>query len=226
MNPLLNKQITLFFIVLIGFSISLCAQKRIGVKAGINLSPTRMQANGIKSQTNMTRFGYHIGGMIEYKLLNSFAVQPELLFIYSTSEYNFNSDYDFEITPSQNTNIQGIISFYELQLPVNLKYYNHIGSINFYLNTGLYLGVIVEGKDNPGNGSKVSLYSSNQNYNRINSGLNFGGGLTFSNFEFGIGYQLGFVDINGNSDASTRLSNILFSLTYFFNRTTSAHVNN
>lgn len=74
-KTIIMKKVLLIMFVLT-FAANTYAQKvEFGVKAGINVSDLQMENFDFN-----TRTGIHLGGIVEFKLTDKFALQPELLY--------------------------------------------------------------------------------------------------------------------------------------------------
>jgi len=92
------KKITFITIIFLGLSINLQAQfVKFGIKGGVNIA----NQNGDNITINSTNYktseitNYHVGLVAEMKIVNSFAIQPELLYTTQGANYK-NAVEDFE----------------------------------------------------------------------------------------------------------------------------------
>lgn len=92
------KKIILITVIFLGLSMNLQAQfLKFGIKGGVNIA----NQNGSNIIINSTNYktseitNYHVGLVAEMKLVNSFAIQPELLYTTHGANYK-NAVEDFE----------------------------------------------------------------------------------------------------------------------------------
>ena len=132
--------------LLIVSAIALCgaanAQVKFGVKAGLALSSLKAEADNVSVSTD-AKTSFYVGGLVEYKLTDKFALQGELLYSplggKETEEesgnimgygYNYKYESDFKVGT--------------LLVPISAKYYVTNG---LALGAGANFGFILSAKN-------------------------------------------------------------------------------
>ena len=195
-----------------------------GVKGGYNLSNLSTDLSGMKDKS-----GFHIGGLLEYKISDKFSIQPELLYSVEGGKYSFsysesNEDGDFVFKAKENVTL-GFIN-----LPVTAKYYL---KDRFSIEAGIQLGYLVSAKsdydffmDLDGD---ITSDSGEQNIKddvkSFNTSLNFGLGYELKNkMFFQARYNLGLTNLDKSEDSmededylgKIKSKGFLFSVGYKF----------
>jgi hypothetical protein len=208
------------FLVIIAvlFAFGVNAQIRFGAKIGGTLSSLTTKYDGVKEDAFKAGIGFNVGGVLEYSFTESFALQPELLYVM----HNIKPKYDIE---DFNMKIQSI------QIPVNLKYKFGTESVKFYATAGPYLGYIVSAKlkgEMLGIEVSADLYKmdglTEDDFEDFDLGLkhlDFGVGAGFgveilSKFTVGVGYQYGLSNLTKIDQVSVKSGAFNLSVGYFF----------
>lgn len=209
-------------------SLSINAQNiRFGVKGGLNLS----SLNGDNSLDYWSGFkyktGFHIGGIVEFKLSDKISIQPELLFSSQGYKSDVNIDFYFEQYPDYDESLSASqidekVTFNYLNLPIMGKlHFSEKFNLEFGPQIGFLMSAKTIAKDNLGEELKSDIKDSKS---KIDLGLNLGVGYTFKNSIFlNIRYNLGLTDVNDFDDEFSEFievnKNSVFSLSlgYFFN---------
>lgn len=172
------KKIILTAIAIMAFGF-VNAQK-FGVKGGANLSTL---IGNIENET--PKFGFNLGGFVEFKIGNKFFIQPELLYSTQGGKYEQSSvDYLYK---------QEIKSSY-LNVPVMFKYYV---MEKLSVEAGPQVGFLLTAKGKYEIKNEVDFFSSGYRsvkdiYQPQNIGLNIGAGYDLTkNLSAGIRYQFG-----------------------------------
>jgi hypothetical protein len=194
------KHLTIALTLLIGLNTTAQNEFKLGAKLGANYSG--FHVDGSSAYTDA--FGYHLGLIGEYKLSNSFSLQPEMIFIQKTGRIGTPSDFAGGLITSD---------FNYIDIPFIVKYYFANG---FAVEFGLQLDILVNEK------TEVDFYDNNQTNNSVEIETN---GLQFS-INLGISYKiidkylLQFRYSHGLSDVykdlNAKNSVFAFSVGYFF----------
>ena len=164
-----------------------------GARAGLNLST-------LQPELTDSRTSFHLGGVAEISLMDSFSIQPELL--YSAHGAKDQNDIDDNET----------FKVDYLTLPVLAKYYIIDG---LSLEAGPQLGFLLSSKQED-NGETDDLKDVTKS---TDFGLALGVGYKMENgLHFGLRYYLG-SDVNDIDTDSEEFKNRVFqvSVGYFFN---------
>jgi hypothetical protein len=195
------------------------AQIRYGAKLGGTLSSITLKAGGTKVDEFKAGVGLQFGGVLEYSFSESFALQPELMYVFSNSKMKTSANlFGFEDgTPDVKW------AFQSIQLPINLKYKMGVENLKFYVTAGPYLGYLVSGKlkaEASGISGSIDLFESettgDSGFKRFDFGLGAGFGVEVSKFAVGVGYQYGIANLISASDGSFKLGTFNLSVGYFF----------
>ncbi len=162
----------------------------LGAKVGLNLATLTGDIDNNKTLT-----GFHIGGMAEFLLNDSFAIQPELLF--SAQGTKFDSDDKIKLS--------------YINVPIMAKYYATEG---LSIEAGPQIGFLVNSEQEV----EGRTFDFN-NVSEIDFGLNFGLGYTLhSGLNFSARYNVGLsniIDVDGSTE-DIKNGVFQFSLGYFF----------
>jgi len=179
------------------------AQKaQFGFKGGLNVANQSFSGDGAPSPSS--KVGFHVGGFVEIKVSDKFAIQPELL--YSTQGSKFN-----EIVNYQGTDYKAEVTLKlsYINIPFMLKYY---AADKFSLEAGPQIGFLTTAKlavKNQGNSNEQDIKDI---FKSTDFGLNLGVGYEFAkNFSAGVRYNIGLTNIvkDGSGD---EIKNNVFSL--------------
>ncbi|WP_053992235.1 porin family protein [Mangrovimonas sp. TPBH4] len=170
------------------FNITLSAQNSnltYGIKTGANYSSysPRYPMAGFKEIHYSSKFGFYLGGILNFEINNNFKLQPELNFasqgaryvsenIHLTSEYGPDIVGDFESRITESTIVIPIVSQYFF-------------SEKFYMEGGPQFGYILDRTEklivNPAEQFGDTTNEINDiDYDKFDFGLTFGLGLKFS----------------------------------------------
>ncbi|WP_235889679.1 porin family protein [Flavobacterium profundi] len=166
---------------------------KFGAKAALNLSNLTGDV-----EDNSMKVGFQIGGLVEIKISDRFAVQPELVF--STQGAKFSDDFgDYDA----NLNY--------LNIPVMAKFYVAEG---FSLEAGPQIGFLMSAKLKA-DGGDLDIKDET---NSTDFGFNFGAGYDVTeNINLGVRYSLGLSNINKDDElGDTKNSNIALAFAYKF----------
>ena len=169
---------------------------KIGAKAGLNLATLTGDIDNAKSRTS-----FHIAGVVEIPVSDTFSVQPEL-------------HYSAQGRKSSTDNDEKEILDY-LNLPVMAKFYPIESLEGLSFEAGPQIGFLLSAKGED-NGQTFDLKDVTKS---IDIGLNIGVGYKMENgVNFGARFNLGFTDINDISEDLDKFKNSVFqfSIGYFF----------
>lgn len=186
------KKIFLIMIVFLSIISFANAEMSIGVKGGINLTKVRIDNMGEYNEYGKMKLGYSAGIPIQFKIIDFFAVQPEILV--SMKGIKIEDDEGYYETNR--------LTYLEIPLLFKLLIPREKLMPNFYAGPELAIrfstGTSIT-TDNPiltdGNGRN----DLKENTNPVDLLLVFGGGLSLpagpGNLDFDIRYSLGLVNI-------------------------------
>lgn len=206
------KKVILTVAAIFAFGFANAQEVKYGVKAGLNLSTLTGDVEDVKSLA-----GFHAGGFVEIKLMDKFAIQPELL--YSTqgakSEYSISED--------------GFIGRGEekvklgyLNLPVMAKYFVAPG---FSIEAGPQVGFLLSAKneyDYSVSGFGITESESGEtdikdSTESIDFSLNVGAGYEFNqNIFVQARYNFGLTNVAKDTDGSIKNGVVQVSIGYKF----------
>ena len=194
------KGIVLIILLSIGLNTTAQNEFKFGAKAGFNYAG--FNVNGSSSYSN--GFGYQFGVISEYKLSNSFSLQPEMIYILKSGGRGTPSDWPGGLITSELTYID---------IPINGKYYFFEG---FAAEFGPQLDILINEE------TSVDFYDSNQFDNTINFetnsiqfSLNLGiSYLMIDKYLFQFRYSYGLSNVYNDLEAKNTV--FVFSVGYFF----------
>ncbi|MBW4890546.1 PorT family protein [Mucilaginibacter sp. HMF5004] len=176
----------------IGFSYAQKSAVTFGVKGGVNFASLTASGGGYSVNSgNITSF--HIGGVADIPVGDSFSIQPGILY--------------------SGKGASGSTLGY-IEVPVNLLYSTGSGSGKFFFGAGPYFGYGVSAS----NGNKFG--SGTNDIANPDFGLNILAGYRFeSGLSFSAGYGLGLANLNNDkSSGNVTVKNNVTSISvgYFF----------
>ncbi|QYJ68229.1 porin family protein [Flavobacterium litorale] len=188
------KKILLSAVAVIALGVTAQAQEiKFGVKAGLNIADL-----GGDAETNGSRTGLHIGGLAEFKLTETFSVQPELVYSMQGAKSDNGVGGEFDLNLDY------------INVPIMAKYYVMEGlSIEAGPQIGFLMGAEFDGND------------VKDNYKSIDFGL--GGGVAYD-LPMGVFFQARYYagmssiteDIEGVETVDTMNNVISLSVGYKF----------
>ncbi|MBA4410447.1 MAG: hypothetical protein C0397_13620 [Odoribacter sp.] len=226
----MKKGISLFFLILLlSVTTQSLAQVKFGVRAGLNLANMAVK----DFDDNKMRTGFHIGGIVEYSLVESIGIEAGLLLSEKGVKYE-STESEMGITVSA----KGSASPLYLEIPVNAMYKYNLENGKILLFAGPYFGYGIAGKIKSeftasGLPSGVTLgsfgfentsedikfgTSDDSDIKATDFGLNIGAGFEIKNLQIRAQYGLGLnnLDPDSDSDFDTKNRVIGFSLGYMF----------
>lgn len=189
------KKIILSVVAVFAFGLTNAQEVKYGVKVGGNLTNLRVDAGDLGTVVFKSNVGFQVGGFAEIKVAEKFAVQPEALFSYESSDV---SGADFNLS--------------YINIPVLAKYY---ASEKISLQVGPQIGILVGAKAKM-DGEKEDI---KDDLKSTNFGLNFGLGYNFTQkVAVDFRYNVGLTDIaeNGFEGGKMKTSGFSLSLGYKF----------
>ncbi|MDL2223801.1 PorT family protein [Bacteroidales bacterium OttesenSCG-928-M06] len=203
------KKIVLTLAVILGLGcFQLNAQTTVsgGIKAQLNLS--NFLISDINASKSTMGFGPTLGGFMKVEFNENFALQPELLFHFKTSE----------------TKLEGAKNDYEywgMEIPVYAVGQMKLGEGKGYIGVGPYVGFGFDAKWSKGNNN--NLYKEYDGRKSFMSRWDFGvGAIVGYEMDNGVsvnaGYQIGLIDVlEANKDnASMRTQTVSLGVGYKF----------
>jgi opacity protein-like surface antigen len=193
---------TLMLCSIVGFSQNF----KFGAKAGLNVARlnTNLQKIPGASSTQTNVVGLNIGLFGEYKISDTFSLQPELLY----SEQGGKATMDV-----LGQSLTQTLSLKYLNVPVIAKYF---ATKKFSIQAGPQIGFLLAATnklDSSITGLPSSSSDIKSDVNAIDFGLNFGLGYDFTeNIAVSTRYNLGLIEIEkNNSNGSSGSKNKVFS---------------
>jgi opacity protein-like surface antigen len=182
------------------------AQVRFGIKAGGTLSNITVKEEGISIKSD-PKFGFEVGGLLEYSFSESLSLQPELLYV------NSGGKFDAGLLDEN-----AIFQFNQLQLPVNLKYKIGTDNLKFFVTAGPYLGYLFSAKIKVG---PVSVDAFTEELGLQLKHLDLGLGVGFgaeisSKFIVGAGYKYGLANLTESKGITVKSGMFNLSVGYLF----------
>ncbi|CAM2906394.1 porin family protein [Flavobacterium frigoris] len=202
------KKITLTVAAVLAFAFSNAQTTKFGIKGGLNVSNFSGDV-----EDNSALVGFNVGGFVEIKVSDKFAVQPELLFSTQGAKNEFTEPGGYKVDSK--------LTLGYINVPVMLKYY---AAEKFSLEAGPQIGFLVSAKskaDITDGGTTVTVKEdSKDQFKSIDFGMNFGAGYDFTeNLSAGLRYNLGLsniADVEAGDDFKLKNSVFSVSLGYKF----------
>jgi hypothetical protein len=196
----------------VALTVGVNAQVRFGAKVGGTLSNLTTKYDGVTEDAFKAGIGFKLGGVLEYSFSESFALQPELLYVINSVK-----------PKEEEEEVSSKFVLQSIQLPVNFKYKFGVENLKFYAAAGPYLGYIVSAKAKvkmEGVSASVDLFNDNEEIElglkHLDFGVGVGFGVEVSKFTVGVGYQYGLANLTSIDKASLKLGTFNLSVGYFF----------
>jgi opacity protein-like surface antigen len=183
------KKVILTTFSLLAFGIINAQEIKYGLKGGLNVAKLTGVEEGFDA-----RGGFHIGGLVEFKVNEKFFIQPELLFSQQGTKGKIPGVYGSQVFELETT-----AKYDYLNVSIMAKFYV---ANDFSLLAGPQMGFLVSAKQK-GEAAGLALEKDvKDQYNKVDFGVNFGVGYDFTKNIFAEArYNLGFTDIEKETDA-------------------------
>ena len=213
----------ILLVIIVIFTLNVNAQNvKFGTKAGLNISSIY---NG-ENVNRESRYSFHLGGLVEFKISNKIYFQPEILFSSQGAKFNYSGE-SIDILGGVNStffSIESTTALNYLNFPLIMKYYifNNL-SIECGPQLGFLLSLKTETTHTNNNAFVTETSSDKSSSNIIDLGINFGLGYKLENgIFFNSRYNFGLSAINKeleNQIYYTKARNgvLQISVGYFFN---------
>lgn len=179
---------------------------KFGVKGGLNISNFSGDTDGMDLKS---RFGFNLGGFVEIKFSEKFALQPEVL--YSTQGAKFKNVGAFVDEAFYTGDINFNLAY--VNIPVMFKYY---AAEKFSVEAGPQIGILTSAKTKTklDGFSRTVEQDAKDFFESIDFGLNLGAGYDFTeNLSVGARYNIGLSNIlKTEAGDNSKLHNGVFSL--------------
>lgn len=187
---------------------------RYGIKAGLNFSEFRGDLENASVKP-----GFVLGGLVNYKINNKFAIQPEVFYSSEGTDYTITTTNDISGTTTYTENS---INIGYISIPVMVEYYLSKVSFEFgpQISFLTFANLHTNTKVTTEEFIAADAYSTNvkDDINNLDFGLNFGVGYNFTtNFNGNLRYNLGLLNVEKNGEETNYNSVITFSFGYLFN---------
>ncbi|MBM3440457.1 MAG: PorT family protein [Bacteroidetes bacterium] len=200
----MKKLVTMMTMVLV-ITASAIAQKKVGVKAGLNLNHVTTNNEDLKSELS-ARPSIHLGLVGDFSLGKDFAFQPQLLFSGRGGKVEHDDHKD-------------VYAFNSLEIPLNFVYRPE-NKAGFFAGAGPVLGYNLSGKEKAHDESeKIEFGTEAGTIKRFDVGANALLGYQLSSgVFFSANYMLGFTNWNNVENPTWRNNMFAVSVGYFFNK--------
>jgi hypothetical protein len=206
------KTRNLVLLLAILLSLTVNAQIKIGIRAGINSSTVKLTDNtfdGYTLEYGKGQYGYHFGVISRLKLAKFF-LQPELLYTIAKTDLAYINTSD----PNNPVTSTGRQNFNKIDIPVIVGYKVAI----FKLEVGPVLTFMINSKSDLLDQKKIE-----QNFKGATVGYQAGIGVELSSLLLDVKYEgnLSMLGESMNVDGTTvnfdqRMSQFIFSIGYLF----------
>lgn len=180
----MKKCVLLLMFTCLSFGYVQAQSVKFGVKAGLNMSNLAVSPE-LNGPAPSTRLGVHLGGFAQFDLVNSFSVQPELMF--STQGANDEDKDDWQRVK---------LSYLNFAAPFKYTLEN-----NLHFSVGPQLGFLLGGefeKEDKEDGER-KLHNATHLLKGSDLALGLGLGYTLnSGIDLSLRYNLGLNNINHN----------------------------
>ena len=205
------------------------AQFTFGVRGGFNLEgmSEKYDQGGAAVSSLKLKFkpGFQVGIVGNLDISEPFAIQSSILFATQGARLKE----DFSKTDWNGTHLRHYSSMsmnlYYLQIPINAMYKFDIGKGRFFIQGGPYFGFAISGNakfEEKFSGEKIDIKidfgSEYEQMNRFDFGLGVCAGVIFGNFQLGLGYNQGLINLSNAPYTTTKNNGIALTATYLFRK--------
>jgi hypothetical protein len=207
----------LFLTAAIVASVAVFSQVRFGVKGGLNLANQKVKVSLLGESISRTGDGivsFHVGGVAEIPITQSFAFRPELLL--SGKGTNLDAEEDSTGNP-----VEAKFRPFYLELPLNFVYVHEFPTLRFFTGFGPSIAYGIFGKVKSG-GEEDDFFQEDA-FKRFDFGFNLLAGIELnSGLTFGVNLTPGLANISeldlDEVDVKWRNTVFSFSVGYMFGR--------
>lgn len=191
------KKIILTAMAVFAFGFANAQETKFGAKVGLNIASLTGDVENVSSLV-----GFQLGGFVEFKISDKFAIQPELLYSAQGGKESFTEE---------GVKVEGISKLGYIIIPIMAKYYV---AKSFSLEAGPQIGFLTSAKGElkaEGESFEVDIKDGLES---VDFGLNLGAGYDFTEkFSAGLRYNFGLSNI-ANTDAGddTDVKNSVLSI--------------
>lgn len=203
-----------------------------GIRTGINISSIGGDfKNTLNEFTDLNnKIGFDVGAIIDVPIWKALYVQSGLFFTTKGAETKYEeSDEENKGTP--NDEKKGSFNAMYLEIPILLSYrFNLDKNMKWHIHFGPYIAYGIGGKAryaNSENGERQEKKSDffgksddSYGFNRFDTGLSFGTGLSFKHHYIGLQYELGLANVANKTywgkKTSFKMNNLAISYGYNF----------
>jgi hypothetical protein len=202
------KKVLLAATAIFTFGLATAQDISYGAKAGLNMSTLTGDVEDAKSI-----FGFHVGGFVEIKISEKFAIQPELLYSTQGAKSEFQEDFEGTLVKVSET-----LNLGYLNIPIMAKYYV---SEKFNIQAGPQIGLNLSAKAKAEASFDGVSFSETvdikDEVEALDLGFNFGLGYNISEKLFLEGrYNIGLSNISKDSEFKAQNGVFQLSVGYRF----------
>lgn len=207
-----------------------------GLKAGYNINFMAIEKGEFAlpyetyNVSTKMKNGFHFGGTVEYPVYKMFSLESGL--IYSNTGY---SQFHEETIWPKPLKVTDTYNLGFLNVPLVVKAFFPVGSVNIYGSAGGYVGLGLAGNmktvaiygDTTESEKRTIKWGSEQSVDdlkKIDYGLTFGAGVKVKSFQIGVSYNMGLANLSPASKAGSIINNssLGISFGYLFGKSKKA----
>lgn len=190
--------------VIVLFALTINAQVKFGLKAGLNIANQKFTSSGITISGD-SKIGFMAGAFLEAGSPN-FVFQPGVLF----------SQKGMKMSQGGST---AKLTLNYLDVPLNLVYkINASEDVKVLLLAGPTISFGLSGKGKIGSEETDIKFGSGNDadYKSMDLGLSIGGGIEVSSFQLGLNYTFGLSNTSNDSNITAKNNVLTFSVGILF----------
>ena len=179
--------------------------QHIGIKGGLNLAKMKFEAANVDWATNSLT-AFQVGLVGDFEISDPIYFNTGLLFSQKGTKLNV-----------LGVDVKIPVNF--LEIPLNIAYKYDLGEAKLYGQAGPFIGIALTGKTKSGDDEEdIEFGSDDDEWKRLDAGLNFGAGVEIAAVQLGVNYGLGLANLANEEDAMIKTGVFSITAAYFFGK--------
>lgn len=206
------KKVVLSLVLLTSVVLSVSAQSRFGIQAGIAVANMKMEEDGTETEMD-SKIGMTIGVTTDITLSDNFSFRPSI----NWTQKGAQMEYDLGGTTLKLKNTLNYV-----ELPLNFVYNATAGAGKFFIGAGPAISYGISGQskaeaDGQEEKTDINFGDADDEIKAFEFGGNVLAGYQFANgFNIGVNYNMGFSNLSNADNSELKNSYFGFRIGYLF----------